>query len=57
MFEDTTKRLQSLQEQMQNGTVKERVVVPLSEMIEGTAHFLFYAPSLPLSLSMHEHFL
>ncbi|KAG0285507.1 hypothetical protein BGZ97_007772 [Linnemannia gamsii] len=34
MFEDTTKRLQSLQEQMQNGTVKERVVVPLSEMIE-----------------------
>lgn len=34
MFEDTTKRLQSLQEQMQNGTVKERVVVPLGEMIE-----------------------
>lgn len=34
MFEDTTKRLQSLQEQMLNGTVKERVVVPLSEMIE-----------------------
>ncbi|KAF9904147.1 hypothetical protein EC991_002982 [Linnemannia zychae] len=34
MFEDTSKRLQSLQEQMQNGTVKERVVVPLGEMIE-----------------------
>ncbi|KAG0217243.1 hypothetical protein BGX33_011121 [Mortierella sp. NVP41] len=34
MFEDTTKRLQSLQDQMQNGTVKERVVVPLGEMIE-----------------------
>ncbi|KAF9542549.1 hypothetical protein EC957_001842 [Mortierella hygrophila] len=34
MFEDTAKRLQSLQEQMQNGTVKERVVVPLGEMIE-----------------------
>ncbi|KAG0270475.1 hypothetical protein BGZ95_001678 [Linnemannia exigua] len=34
MFEDTTKRLQSLQEQMQNGTIKERVVIPLGEMIE-----------------------
>ncbi|KAF9933741.1 protein transport protein S31 [Linnemannia zychae] len=34
MFEDTTKRLQSLQEQMRAGTVKERVVAPLSEMIE-----------------------
>ncbi|KAF8942126.1 hypothetical protein BGZ47_006801 [Haplosporangium gracile] len=34
MFEDTTKRLQSLQDQMQQGTVKERVVVPLGEMIE-----------------------
>ncbi|KAI1318840.1 hypothetical protein EDD11_005686 [Mortierella claussenii] len=34
MFEDTTKRLQALQEQMDNGTVKEQVVVPLGDMIQ-----------------------
>ncbi|KAF9896491.1 hypothetical protein BX616_007336 [Lobosporangium transversale] len=34
MFEDTVKRLQALQEQMENGTVKERVVEPLDEMIQ-----------------------
>ncbi|GJJ67871.1 hypothetical protein EMPS_00217 [Entomortierella parvispora] len=34
MFEDTTKRLQALQEQMDKGTVKESVVVPLGEMIQ-----------------------
>ncbi|KAG0370722.1 hypothetical protein BC939DRAFT_441176 [Gamsiella multidivaricata] len=34
MFEDTTKRLQTLQEQMDNGTVKERIVAPLGEMIQ-----------------------
>ncbi|KAG0317415.1 hypothetical protein BGZ99_006305 [Dissophora globulifera] len=34
MFEDTTKRLQVLQDQMESGTVKERVVAPLNEMIQ-----------------------
>ncbi|KAF9361971.1 hypothetical protein BGX26_008143 [Mortierella sp. AD094] len=34
MFEDTTKRLQALQEQMDNGTVNERVVAPLGDMIQ-----------------------
>ncbi|KAF9193153.1 hypothetical protein BGZ51_004125 [Haplosporangium sp. Z 767] len=34
MFDDTTKRLQVLQEQMDNGTVKERIVGPLGEMIQ-----------------------
>ncbi|KAF9206565.1 hypothetical protein BGZ49_002234 [Haplosporangium sp. Z 27] len=34
MFEDTTKRLQVLQEQMNNGTVNERVVAPLNDMIQ-----------------------
>ncbi|KAF9117162.1 hypothetical protein BGX27_000011 [Mortierella sp. AM989] len=34
MFEDTTKRLQALQEQMNNGTVNERVIVPLGDMIQ-----------------------
>ncbi|KAF8923231.1 hypothetical protein EDD21DRAFT_369629 [Dissophora ornata] len=34
MFEDTTKRLQGLQDQMDKGTVKERVVVPLGDMIQ-----------------------
>jgi len=35
MFEDTTKRLQSLQEQMDNGTVKDRIIAPLGDMIQG----------------------
>ncbi|KAF9174441.1 protein transport protein S31 [Mortierella sp. AD011] len=34
MFEDTTKRLQVLQDQMNNGTVNERVVTPLGDMIQ-----------------------
>ncbi|KAG0205618.1 hypothetical protein BGX28_002777 [Mortierella sp. GBA30] len=34
MFEDTIKRLQSLQVQMDNGTVKERIVAPLADMIQ-----------------------
>ncbi|KAG0232204.1 hypothetical protein BGW42_008328 [Actinomortierella wolfii] len=34
MFEDTQKRLQALLEQMDKGTVKERVRAPLGEMID-----------------------
>lgn len=34
MFEDTTKRLQVLQEQLEHGTIKERIVKPLEDMIE-----------------------
>lgn len=35
MFEDTTKRLQALLDQMDSNSVKERVVGPLGEMIQG----------------------
>ncbi|KAI9242527.1 MAG: hypothetical protein BYD32DRAFT_403243 [Podila humilis] len=35
MFEDTTKRLQALLDQMDSNSVKERVVIPLGEMIQG----------------------
>ncbi|KAF9960522.1 hypothetical protein BGZ72_006747 [Mortierella alpina] len=38
MFEDTTKRLQALQEQMDNGTVKDRIIAPLGDMIQGKLH-------------------
>ncbi|KAF9369815.1 hypothetical protein CPC16_004160 [Podila verticillata] len=34
MFEDTTKRLQALLDQMDSNSVKERVVIPLGEMIQ-----------------------
>ncbi|KAF9987336.1 hypothetical protein BGZ65_004094 [Modicella reniformis] len=34
MFDDITKRLQVLQEQLDKGTVKERIVKPLSDMIQ-----------------------
>lgn len=35
MFEDTTKRLQTLLDQMDSNSVKERVVGPLGDMIQG----------------------
>lgn len=35
MFEDTTKRLQALLDQMDSNSVKERVVEPLGDMIQG----------------------
>lgn len=49
MFEDSTKRLQALQEQMDKGTVKETVVGPLGEMIQGTQLQLYSLPYAKMS--------
>ncbi|KAF9430908.1 hypothetical protein BGZ94_002406 [Podila epigama] len=50
MFDDTTKRLQTLLDQMDNNSVKERVIAPLGDMIQGKESFLFSSfILLPLS--------
>ncbi|KAF9432204.1 hypothetical protein BGZ76_011135 [Entomortierella beljakovae] len=41
MFEDTVKRLQVLQEQMEQGTVKESVVIPLGDLIQALSSKTF----------------
>lgn len=63
MFEDTTKRLQALLDQMDSNSVKERVVVPLGEMIQGKGRreddigssLVFFDLITTLGATVHAH--